>query len=76
MVFVIFSFIGTEVIAVTAGEAKDPADSRSARDALDGRAADLFYLGAIAVLIAIVPWTADPARVRTSPPVRSCGCSA
>ena len=38
MVFVIFSFMGTEVIAVTAGEAKDPSDCRTARDAPDGRA--------------------------------------
>ncbi len=57
MVFVIFSFIGTEVIAVTAGEAKDPqtAVPRAMRRMV-GRLA-LFYLGAIAVLIAVVPWT-------------------
>jgi L-asparagine transporter-like permease len=56
MVFVIFSFIGTEIIAVTAGEAKDPSTMvpRAMRTML-GRLI-LFYLGAITVLIAIVPW--------------------
>jgi amino acid transporter, AAT family len=57
MVFVIFSFIGTEVIAVTAGEARDPGTAvPRAMRRMVGRLA-LFYLGAIAVLIAIVPWT-------------------
>ena len=56
MVFVIFSFIGTEVVAVTAGEAKDPktAIPRAMRSMV-GRLT-LFYLGAIVVLIGIVPW--------------------
>ncbi len=56
MVFVIFSYIGTEVVAVTAGEAKDPrvALPRAMRSML-GRLI-LFYLGAIIVLIGIVPW--------------------
>ena len=56
MVFVIFSFIGTEIIAVTAGEAKDPsvAVPRAMRTMLSRLI--LFYLGAITVLIAIVPW--------------------
>ena len=56
MVFVIFSYIGTEVVAVTAGEAKDPQTAlpRAMRSML-GRLI-LFYLGAITVLIGIVPW--------------------
>jgi L-asparagine transporter-like permease len=56
MVFVIFSYIGTEVIAVTAGEAKHPrtAVPRAMRTMV-GRLI-LFYLGAIVVLIGIVPW--------------------
>src|SRR5579862_799995 len=56
MVFVIFSYVGTEVIAVTAGEAKDPqtAVPRAMRSMV-GRLI-LFYLGAIVVLIGIVPW--------------------
>jgi L-asparagine transporter-like permease len=57
MVFVIFSYIGTEVIAVTAGEAKNPevALPRAAR-AMAARLI-LFYLAAIFVLVTIVPWT-------------------
>jgi amino acid transporter, AAT family len=57
MVFVIFSFIGTEVVAVTAGEAKNPeiAVPRAMRRMV-GRLV-LFYLGAITVLVGIVPWT-------------------
>ena len=56
MVFVIFSYIGTEMISVTAGEAKDPATAvPRAMHAMVGRLI-LFYLGAIAVLIGIVPW--------------------
>ncbi len=56
MVFVIFSYLGTEVVAVTAGEAKDPqtAVPRAMRSMV-GRLI-LFYLGAIVVLIGIVPW--------------------
>jgi L-asparagine transporter-like permease len=56
MVFVIFSFIGTEVVAVTAGEAKDPARAvpRAMRRVV-GRLI-VFYLGAMFVLVAIVPW--------------------
>jgi len=56
MVFVIFSYLGTEVVAVTAGEAKDPqtAVPRAMRSMV-GRLI-LFYLGSITVLIAIVPW--------------------
>ena len=57
MVFVIFSFMGTEVVAVTAGEAKDPktAVPRAMRRTV-GRLI-LFYVGAITLLIGIVPWT-------------------
>ena len=56
IVFVIFSYIGTEVVAVTAGEAKDPktAVPRAMRSMV-GRLI-LFYTGAIVVLIGIVPW--------------------
>ncbi|SPE32629.1 Amino acid permease [Candidatus Sulfopaludibacter sp. SbA3] len=57
MVFVIFGYMGTEVVAVTAGEARDPetAVPRAMRNMV-GRLI-VFYLGAIVVLIAIVPWT-------------------
>jgi len=54
--FVIFSYIGSEIIAVTAGEAQDPATAvpRAMRSML-GRLT-LFYIGAITVLVGVVPW--------------------
>jgi L-asparagine transporter-like permease len=56
MVFVIFSYLGTEVVAVTSGEARDPetAVPRAMRNVVARLI--VFYLGAIVVLIAIVPW--------------------
>lgn len=56
LVFVIFSYIGTQVVAVTAGEAKDPqkAVPRAMRSMV-GRLI-VFYVGAITVLLGIVPW--------------------
>lgn len=56
LVFVIFSYIGTEVVAVTAGEARDPqkAVPRAMRTMV--LRLILFYLGAITVLLAVVPW--------------------
>ena len=54
---VIYSFIGAEVVAVTAGEAKDPEKSvpRAMRSLLARLA--VFYIGAIAVLVGVIPWT-------------------
>lgn len=55
--FVIFSYVGTEIVAVTAGEARDP--DRSVPRALHQMLLRLsiFYIGAILVLVALVPWT-------------------
>jgi amino acid transporter, AAT family len=56
MVFVVFSFMGTEVVAVTAGEAKDPATAiPSAMRRIVGRLT-LFNIGSIIVLVGLVPW--------------------
>jgi len=54
---VIFSFIGVEVVAVTAGEAKDP--ERTVPRAMKTLMARLtiFYIGAIVVLVGVIPWT-------------------
>lgn len=54
---VIYSFIGVEVVAVTAGEAKDPEKSipRAMRTLLARLA--IFYVGAIVVLVGVIPWT-------------------
>ena len=56
MAFVIFSYIGTEVVAVTSGEAKNP--ETAVPRAMHSMLARLilFYLGAIVVLISVVPW--------------------
>jgi amino acid transporter, AAT family len=57
LAFVIFSFIGTEVVAVTAGEAQDPERSvpRAMRTMLFRLV--IFYVGAITILVGVVPWT-------------------
>jgi len=72
LAFVIFSFIGTEVVAVTAGEARDPQRSvpRAMRTMLLRLV--IFYVGAIAVLIGVIPWTQiQPGRsISVSPFVR------
>lgn len=56
MVFVIFSYLGSEIVAVTAGEARDPAVAvpRAMRTMVVRLI--VFYLGAIATLVGIVPW--------------------
>lgn len=57
LVFVIFSFIGTEVVAVTAAESKHPTRDipRAARRMVLRLV--LFYVLAIVVVLCIVPWT-------------------
>ncbi len=56
LVFVIFGYLGSEIVAVTAGEARDP-ESAVPR-AMRGMVTRLilFYLGSILVLVSIVPW--------------------
>ena len=70
--FVIFGFIGTEIVAVTAGEAKDP--ERSVPRALRTMLLRLviFYVGAITILVGVIPWTEiEPGQsITVSPFVR------
>jgi len=56
LVFVIFSYIGTEVVAVTSGEARDP--QTAVPKAMKSMVSRLivFYLLAMTVLIGVVPW--------------------
>ena len=56
MAMAIFSFLGMEIVAVTSGEAKDPATAlpRALRWTL-GRMG-LFYIGGLAIVVGIVPW--------------------
>ena len=58
--FVVFGFVGTEVVAVTAGEAEDPATTvpKALRNTV--LRLTLFYVAAIVVLVAIVPWNSQP----------------
>ena len=57
MCFVIFSYIGTEVVAVTAGEAQKPDEAIPRAMKTMVFRLIFFYLGAMVVLIATVPWT-------------------
>jgi AAT family amino acid transporter len=72
MGFVIFSYYGTEIVAVTAGEAHDPI--RAVPKALRSMVVRLilFYVGAMVVLIGVVPWDQiqSGSDVRASPFVR------
>lgn len=56
-VFVIFSYLGTEVVAVTAAESENPTRDlpRAARGMVLRLA--LFYCLAIGIVVTIVPWT-------------------
>jgi len=64
----IFSFIGVEVVAVTSGEAQNPekAIPRAMRTMVFRLV--LFYILALAVMLAIVPWTQAGAKVVTESP--------
>jgi len=57
VVMALFSFLGLEIVGVTAGEAADPktAVPRALRRTLGFLA--LFYLGGLALVVGIVPWT-------------------
>ncbi len=72
MCFVIFSYIGTEVVAVTAGEAEKPDEAvpRAMRTMVFRLI--LFYIGAMIVLVGVVPWMSlqPGADVTASPFVR------
>jgi amino acid transporter, AAT family len=57
MCFVIFSYIGTEVVAVTAGEAQNPDEAVPKAMKTMVYRLILFYVGAMIVLVGVVPWT-------------------
>ncbi|RKE39477.1 amino acid/polyamine/organocation transporter (APC superfamily) [Paraburkholderia sp. BL23I1N1] len=59
----IFSFYGVEIVAVTSGEAKDP--SRAIPHALRSMVLrlTLFYILALGIMVAYLPWTEAGARV-------------
>jgi L-asparagine transporter-like permease len=72
LVFVIFSYMGTEIVAVTAGESKSPEISIPRAGHAMALRLVIFYLGAISVLVTIIPWNeVQPgAAVTASPFVR------
>lgn len=72
MVFVLFSYIGTEVVSVTAAEASDPQRDipRAVRRMILRMV--LFYVLSIAIVVTVVPWTvvAQGHAITASPFVR------
>lgn len=65
IVIVIFSFMGTEIVAIAAGESKEPhAAVRKATNSITWRIL-LFYVGSIAVVVTLLPW--DSSNILTSP---------
>ena len=63
MIFVLFSYIGTEVVSVTAAESQDPRrDVPEAARQMIIRLA-LFYVLAVVVVVTVVPWTSPPRAV-------------
>jgi len=52
----VFSYLGLEIVAVTSGEAKDPAKAlpRSLRWTL--ARLGIFYIGGLAIVVGVVPW--------------------
>ena len=70
IVFVIFSYIGVEVVAVTAGEAENPQQAvPRAMRSMVGRLI-IFYIGAIMILVGVVPWTELQGKLESSPFVK------
>jgi amino acid transporter, AAT family len=64
----IFSFTGIEVIAVTAGETRDPARSIPAALRTMALRLFLFYILALAIVVTFAPWTETGAAVVTQSP--------
>jgi AAT family amino acid transporter len=68
VIMAIFSFIGTELIAVTSGEAKDPKTAIPAALRTMVVRLVLFYVLALVVLLSFVPWTETGAKVVAQSP--------
>lgn len=65
IIIVIFSFFGTEVVAIAAGETADPQKViRTAINSVVWRIL-LFFIGSIAIIVTILPW--DSANLLKSP---------
>jgi GABA permease len=65
IVIVIFSFMGTEIVAIAAGESSNPRESvQKATNSVVWRIL-VFYIGSIAVVVTLLPW--NSASILTSP---------
>ncbi|WP_018383057.1 amino acid permease [Wenjunlia vitaminophila] len=65
MLLVVFSFMGSEIVTLAAGESAEPEKAVSrATNSVIWRIA-VFYLGSILIVVTLLPW--DSQEVRTSP---------
>ncbi|WP_042346165.1 GABA permease [Bacillus massiliigorillae] len=65
IVIVIFSFMGTEIVAIAAGESAEPQKAVTrATNSITWRIL-IFYVGSIAVVVTLLPW--DSSSILTSP---------
>ncbi|MDM5331997.1 amino acid permease [Ureibacillus composti] len=65
VVIVIFSFMGTEIIAIAAGESEEPKEAvTKATNSVTWRIL-IFYVGSIAVVVTLLPWHSSD--ILTSP---------
>ncbi|MFJ8072343.1 GABA permease [Peribacillus sp. NPDC096447] len=65
IVIVIFSFMGTEIVAIAAGESSNPRESvTKATNSVVWRIL-VFYIGSITVVVTLLPW--NSASILTSP---------
>lgn len=64
----VFSFSAVEIVAITAGEAKDPVKSipRAVQNVMIR--VGLFYIGSIAMLAMLLPWNQYSAKGPRSSP--------
>jgi L-asparagine transporter-like permease len=53
----VFSYLGIEIVAVTSGEAKDPAKALPRAMRWTFARLGIFYIGGLAVVVGVVPWT-------------------
>jgi AAT family amino acid transporter len=59
LLVVVFAFGGTEMVAIAAAESDDPGRSLARAIRTVAWRILVFYLGSIAVIIAVVPWTSE-----------------
>ncbi|TKS53421.1 amino acid permease [Luteimonas yindakuii] len=59
LLVVVFAFGGTEIVAIAAAETADPALSLARAIRTVAWRILVFYLGSIAVIVAVVPWTSS-----------------